>query len=65
MADKKTDQQHASMKPSQLLHGRSVTDLLFHALYECLPEEADLTKPIAAEFTTHGLRTKVMFERLE
>lgn len=65
MADKHSNQQHASVKPSQLMQGRSATELLFHALYQCPPEEADLTRPIAAEFTTHGLRTKVVFERAE
>ena len=65
MANKKIDQQHAGMKPSQLLHGRSVTDLLFHALHGCLPEEADLSTPITIEFTTQGLRTKLTFERTE
>lgn len=66
MADINRDQQHtAALKSSQRPQGRSSTDLLFHALHWCLPEEVDLTTPITIEFTTQGLRTKLTFERTE
>ena len=66
MADINKDRQHtAALKPSQRPQGCSSTDLLFHALHGCLPEEADLSTPITMEFTTQGLRTKLTFERTE
>src|SRR5437868_12121739 len=47
------------------LGGRSDLGALFSWLnHWSLPEEVDLTRPRRIEFTTHGFRTTVIFERV-
>lgn len=49
---------------AQPFEGRCRLELVFYSLHDHWPEEMDLTQPLLKRFTTHGLRTTVIFERV-
>jgi hypothetical protein len=44
---------------------RSENEMKFFAVHGYWPEVADVVEPIESCFTTHGLKTTVMLERVE